>query len=255
MTATAPRPTRGQCTYCRGLNLELDRRGRIAAHTVAEFIPRIGRAAGIPPTVCPGAGRGSVEAREASRNRAREKRRAKHGAVIAAVRDEAAVLLDALILKRADLDDEYGKERRGELLRIALTAYRLDHPGVKVGHGILWWSGKVARGARAHKLFCRFCGVLVARFPIGQWIKLSPDDRDVACGRHVFVCALQRLAGIRQAVEPGTMLEGYDGQLFDDALARRCNACGSPAGVTCVEADLDGHVRYAAEPHDARRVA
>lgn len=258
----------GSCTAC-GVE-QLVERGRVVEHTtkieqivsLSSGYPKVGAS----PTTrvieqrCRGSLRSPVEDLAKQRARSADKRRA----LVSAVRDDASVLLDAILTKRTDLDEEFPKERREELLKLALVKYRLDWPKArKITNGLFWWTGTVQRGVRGHKLFCRFCGFLVARFPIGAWAKLRQDERDLACGAHVFQCALTYLAGLRAAPEPKTMLDGYDGPMFDEALGRRCPACGAAAGVTCVEIGLLEGEDYPArstasihrEPHDARRCA
>ncbi len=185
----------------------------------------------------------------------RERARSKRRGFVLAVRDEASVVLDAILTNRTDLDEEFGKPRRRELLDLALVGYRLENPKQKVSHGILWGKGTTTAGDRCHALFCRFCGCSIAKVPLGAWSRYHETEREMLTGRHVMVCALQFLSGLRKIVEPGTKVDGYDGPLFDDALARQCGACGALPGIACVMIDSSGRRGYTTslqEPHDAR---
>ncbi len=143
--------------------------------------------------------------------------RAKRYSRVAAVRDEASVVLDALLMSRKDLDEEFGKERRAELLALALVGYRLFYPRGPLQGGLLWSKGKDTSGAKCHRLFCRFCGQHIADVHLGKWTRLNQDERYSTTGRHILICALQFLAGIRPIASPGTTLHEHDGPLFNDA--------------------------------------
>lgn len=209
---------------------------------------------------------GSGDRPEEAREKERGKRKAKKQAEVVAVRDVSSVILDAQLIGTKILDAEFPTERRAELLKLALAGYRLEYPKArKIENGILWWTGRVSKGVRGHKLFCRFCGIVVARLPIGGWQRLTQDERKATYENHVIVCTLQYLAGVRKIVTPGTMLDGFEGELFASALGRQCRACGAPPGTTCIAIDYARTdtlfpeerviVRHLDEPHEIRKVA
>lgn len=201
---------------------------------------------------CFGSNRRPKEMRE----RERSKRRTKRQAEVDAVRDVSAVISDVILTGRKDLDNEFPPERRAELLKTALVGYRLAFPKARaITDGLHWWSGQISKGLRGHRVFCRFCGHLLATLPSGVWSRLTDDERRVLHEHHVTLCALQYLAGVRKLVEPGTMLTGHDGVLFEDALQRQCRACGALPGAACVAIEAnEKHIAITMpEPHEIRR--
>lgn len=73
--------------------------------------------------------------------------------------------------------------------------------------------------------------------PIGVWRRMSDPERRATYEKHVLICALQYLAGVRKLVVPGMMLDGYEGPLFESALTRQCRACGMAPGSMCIDID------------------
>jgi len=252
----------GKCFHCEKQHAVV--KGKLVEHThplgrvqsiVAGLLDPV-RTGNVLTQRCVGSGARPDELREKERS----KRRAKRQAKVHAVRDESSVLLDAQLLRTKILDAEFPVERHAELLKLALAGYRLEYPNArKIENGLMWWTGKVAKGVRQHKLFCRFCGLLVARFAIGVWARLNEEGRKSAYHAHVIVCALQYLSGVRKIVTPGTMLDGYEGALFCDALTRQCRACGALPGAMCFVmgdemSSIDPNVSAVrlTEPHEIR---
>lgn len=209
--------------------------------------------------LCAGSGRSSAETCAINREKSQARTNAKRRAQVLAVREEASVVLDAILMQRTDLDEEFGKARRDELFKLALVGYRLEFPTRKQLNGIMWVNES---RAHQHKLFCLFCGFLMARFDHGVWSKLTHKRREATIGSHMTICALQYLAGVRQ-LRPGARIDGYEDAAFADALRRRCAACKAPAGFACTSitgSRSDGiggrlsYQGYLREPHEIRLV-
>lgn len=137
------------------------------------------------------------------RARNRERARAKRRKLVDAVSGEASVVLDALLGKRADLDAEYDDKARERMLALAFVGYRIEFPTTPTSNGLLWCGNPKVR----HDLYCRFCGEFVAHVPAGGWSTQTKEQRFEVTGRHVLICALQYLAGIRKLVAPGTRID------------------------------------------------
>jgi hypothetical protein len=213
---------------------------------------------GLSRALCFGSGRTSAEVRARKREKAQARSKAKRHAHVLSVREEASVLLDAILMKRSDLDEEFGQSRRDELLKIALIGLRNESLGRRQLNGVLWMDGTAVR---PHKLFCQFCGFLMASFDMGVWSKLTHKRRDAILGPHLTICSLQYLAGVRTIVAPGTRIDGYEGLTFADAIKRRCGACEAHPGIPCTSIEgsradgLGGRLKYYGylrEPHAVR---
>jgi hypothetical protein len=184
-------------------------KGRLVQHRAADRRGHRGSASEPAPARrnisrairCPGSERTPEEVLAKNRERARKKKLEKQEALVASWRGNASVMLDALLTKRDDLDAEFDRDAA---LRVALKGYRQEHPKTaeSSARGLLWVSGR-----EEHKIYCRFCGQRVAVLERGQWSKSTAEEHFELVGRHVLICSLQYLAGLRKTVPPGTRID------------------------------------------------
>jgi len=110
----------------------------------------------------------------------------------------AMVMIDALIERRHDFDDD---ARLSVWPRSALARYNTIH-GTTFAHPYEYATKVAANNRRRHTLgdvYCRFCGEqLFAQ--VKQPHKLIAGDAEAT--RHLTICALQVLAGMRQPAKP-----------------------------------------------------
>lgn len=177
----------GTCQRCK-LEQELNAAGRIFEHDK----PLTGTG-DRRRYRCTGSGLRSDEDCEPDRQKARAERRA----AAERVRHEALVMLDALQLDHATVDEDkivaYRKHAFA-LYRILYLRSQPDRSGIK-------WRG---REDRQVDLFCVFCGDLVATFPKPWWQGASEPKNWNPVQKHVSICALQFLGGLRVPPPPGT---------------------------------------------------
>lgn len=112
-------------------------------------------------------------------------------------RDELLVVLDAAIEGRSEWDAHHD-----ELRKAALRRYNSLH-GTKHAHPYEYATRVTASNRRARhrgELYCRFCGECLF-FQVKQPHKLVADDP--VAQRHLTICALHVLAGMREPAKPG----------------------------------------------------
>lgn len=169
------------CRLCTSI-LEVDESGRLPEHS-----------RGYEPTPCRG---GCSLSREERARRATARANERDDRAIA-VRDDAAVALDAFESGRADLQDLIP-----EFKRLALHAYARRFE-LKVRPLELWrWESPGAPPTPASKgdVYCRFCGELLLR----RVTRISLKAAGALPEAHLTRCMLWFLAGMREAVSPET---------------------------------------------------
>lgn len=183
-----------QCQRCH-LDLDVDELGRVPQHR-----RRTGIAwdAGvdysyISTEMCPKSGHPSREEIQ----RRKESRCDQRLATAIIARDEARVALDAVIERR----DEYA-DRVPEWCRAALAVYNQRH-GSRHAHAYEYATKVAVASRRANTrgdIYCRYCGERLA-------VGVKDPHRVVASSfeaqRHLTICALQVLAGMREPAKPG----------------------------------------------------
>lgn len=144
-------------------------------------------------STCPGSGKPSVEESE---RRIADRRHAKHRTA-AKVRDDAAVALDAFIECRT----EYDAATIAEWSKLALFQYR-ERWNVPAVHPYRYETREKPwnrRAATRGDIFCRFCG---ERLFTGVKRPHELVANSAVAQRHLTICALQVLAGVKEPVDP-----------------------------------------------------
>lgn len=212
----------GTCDACNRADVEVVR-DVLAIHA---FKP----GASIRANRCPGSEARSVEIRAKERAR----RLAKKEATLDAICGNTAVVLDALLVGRNDLDVEFtlaGFRLPAARRYAMLTGQRLPT------YGTHWASSR-----SHHNLHCAYCGYLIVTIRRGYWSQITVEERVGMLERHTMICALQMLAGLRTPVTPGATLQDPDHEmlyaktsaLLPPELARACPECEAPCGLPCV---------------------
>lgn len=179
----------------------------------------------------------------------RVKREAKKLAAIEAVRDEASVMLDALLLGRKDLEVDIPRFRELAIWKLQL-AYNAP------GHykRLVRWVNL----SDGHKIYCSLCGTLIVTIPNGYWSRLEVDERHFLLDRHTTLCALQVLAGIRQLAPSAAQFEPENEELLripyqgPPDLVATCVECGAFPGMPCFNFRKDEKAWRLVKPHKAR---
>lgn len=181
------------CQKCY-LAFDVDELGRVPQHRKCTGSGRVGGIgySSIASESCPKSGHPSREEMQRRKDRRRDERLAI--AVIA--RDEARVALDAFLEGR---DYEAPIE---EWRKAALTLYNAMH-AKKYAHPYEYATKVAVASRRAETrgdVYCRFCG---ERLAIGIKDPHGVIRADAEAQRHLTICALQLLAGMREPAKPG----------------------------------------------------
>jgi hypothetical protein len=196
-----------ECPACTDL-LDVDERGRIPSHLRATGWRRAEvdgtwtwETTARAPDACKGAGRASKqeEARRAAAKAETLTARA------CAARDEAAVALDAFLEDRTDANARELLDRMPEFRILALHAYaRRFKIRKKIRAPWLWVKQGNTRLSPTPRsrgdVYCLFCGELLMR----AVTRTSIGNEFASPSNHTTRCMLWFLAGIRDAVQPGT---------------------------------------------------
>lgn len=141
---------------------------------------------------CGGSARLSKEAYTERKDKARTKRETH----VASRVGDASVMLDALIHGRADLD-----EQLVGLRKTATTKLRLQYANSNAAYG----GFSIARRTDGRRdVYCIFCGDHVSVWPVDAFTSPTIGVLHREVYAHTDQCAMQYLAGMIDAVEPGT---------------------------------------------------